>query len=379
MAGLTIDGFTPLTYEEILDRIKTRLLVFNPNFDFTVESPDGQLIEIMAFEISHAWDELDLVHRSYDPNSATGYSLKNIGALTGVPYGVAERSSATISLQGVIDTIVPAGSVFSDADGNTFTSVYNGTIDGNIEVYADLPGPIPVPSGSIINIETTVTGLTGVTQDQAGFIGTLPQTESFYRNIRNRTVLRNFTSVADVIQARLLEAGVAQAEILNNDTNLPIDGVPAQTIQVTVGEIDTGVTDEEIAQIILETKGLGCPTFGSTSVVVTDTQGFTHTINFNKAAPVDVWINLDVTFLTEDSAGAESDIREALGIHINSLLAGEDVIWSRLFEFITPYGKAQINSLEIGRSAGALAAANIVITSAEYAQTEDGLIGITIT
>ena len=120
MAGLTSEGFIALTYEEILSRIKSRLLVLNPNFDFTTEGVDGQLIEIFAFELGLVWSELDLVYNSFDPDQATGAGLSNLGLLTGSVRGAATRSEAFIDLVGTAGTLVPKGVIVTNAAGDEF-------------------------------------------------------------------------------------------------------------------------------------------------------------------------------------------------------------------------------------------------------------------
>jgi len=107
--------------------------------------------------------------------------------------------------------------------------------------------------------------------------------------------------------------------------------------------------------------------------------GVSHDVSFSKANEVIVDIELDVTFLDPNDAGADIQITNALVEHINSLLSGEDVIWSRLFSFITPYAKAQINSLNIGVSGGALASTNLAIADDEFASISDANITITVT
>ena len=54
-AGLSLSGFTPETYDAIKARIEGKLEIFNPNFYFSPESPDGQLIGVMTYEIFQAW------------------------------------------------------------------------------------------------------------------------------------------------------------------------------------------------------------------------------------------------------------------------------------------------------------------------------------
>lgn len=384
MAGLTNSGFVPETLEAITERIQGKLENFSPGFDFSPESPDGQLINIMAYEIFTTWTQLSLVYDSYNPSLATGAALRNIGLITGLPYGAAKRSTATLELQGTAGTIIPKSTRVSDNLGNLFYVVFDTTVPSNAQVIAEVPGPIPVVPGSITTIITPIVGLSGITQTTAGVIGGKAQSDQEFRNLRQATVMRNNSSVADTMQARILELGAEQAKIVNNDdpvATLP-DGTPPNTIQVIVGEVGN-VTDAEIARVILETKPMGCPTYldptiGIT-VVVTDAQGYDHTINFSKAVQVEIEMNIDVTYLSLDNAGSETEMRNALVTHVNSLVAGDDVVWSRLFSFITPYGKAQINSLNIGRLGGTLSAANVALTTGEFANQVGTNITITVT
>ena len=381
MAGLSRDGFIPKTYEEIQTSIKSKLEVFSPGFDFGAESPDGQLVDIFSLELSVAWSELSLVYKSYDPNQAFGAGLRNLGLITGLPYGAATRSTGNIELIGVANTVVPVGSVVTDNEGNEFTTSFSATIPSTVQVVATVSGTIAIPAGTINTIKSPVTGWDSINQVVDGRTGAAPQSEIAYKNERNRTVLRNFTSVPSTMESRLFELGIKQADVQNNDhpTNPLPDGTPAQTIHVTVGEVGF-VTDTQIAQVILTTKGIGCPTFGTSTITVSDAQGHSHEVSFSKATGVDIFVLLEVTFLDSDIAGAVEGIRNDLTTHINGLLAGEDVVWSRLFGIITPYAKAQINSLTLGRlpNLSDQAATNLVIAPNEFAQTEANLIDVTV-
>ena len=379
MAGLTREGFIPLSFDEILTRISTRLDTFSPGIDLSPESPDGQLANIMAFEFSEAWAELNTVYNSYNPNMAVGAGLRNIGLITGLPYGAATRSQATIDLVGTAGTIVPIGSIVTDAEDNKFTTQLDATIPASVQVVAQVSGPIPVTAGSLTLIKTPVSGWASITQPSDGRMGAAPQTEVAYRNLRNRTVLRNFVTVEATIEARLFETlGIQQAVVLNNDglSALP-DGTPPQTIHVTVGEL-SGVSDADIAAVILATKGLGCPTYGSTTVTINDVQGNPHDVSFSKATAENVFMDIEILFLDDDYAGAEEAIRADLVAHVNSLVTDEDVVWSRLFGIITPYAKAQVNKLELSTDGITYTPANIVVTADKYAATVTGQINIVV-
>ena len=377
MAGLTYTGFTPLTFDEIKTNIESRLEQYNPGFDFSPESPDGQLINIMGVLISQAWTQLDNVYHSYNPNLATGQGLRNIGMITGLYKGSATRSQAIIQLTGIAETLVPKGSIVTDADGNEFYTNKDAFIPTEATVLAVESGPIQILAGTITTIKSVVTGWTGVTQTSDGVIGSAPQTEVAYRTLRNKTVMRGSQTVQESMSARITGLGINQVTVVNNDTGLALpDGTPAHSIQVVVGEY-AGVSDDAIAQAIFDTKGLGVPTFGSTSVIVQDTHEHNHTVYFTKATEVPIHVKIDVTYHTDEIAGVDEAIKESVADYINNLLTGEDVIWSRLFGRITPFGESEVTLLEIGKSVITLAASNVVILESEYASCDIANIDLT--
>ena len=132
-AGLSLSGFTPETYDAIKARIEGKLEIFNPNFDFSPESPDGQLIGVMTYEIFQAWSQLGNVYNTYNPQIASGAGLKNIGLITGLPFGAASRSIAIVETQGTTGTVIPVNSLVTDDDGNQFYTVFPTTIHSNLQ------------------------------------------------------------------------------------------------------------------------------------------------------------------------------------------------------------------------------------------------------
>lgn len=379
MAGLTSSGFEPETLSEIQERIKGKLEQINPGFDFSPESPDGQLIEIMSFELWTAWNQLSMVYNSFNPALATGSALRNIGLITGAPFGNANRSYATIETQGTAGTLIPKNSLVADADGFEYYLANAVTVPNNAQVVCLTPGDVPVPANTITSIVSTVSGWTGVTQTTDGVIGSQPMTDQEYRNRRTATIMRNYTSTVDTMQARLLELGVEQATVYNNSDVTTQNGVPANTVAVTIGD-QAGVTDESIASVIFETNAVGCPTHGTTLVPIVDQQGYSHDVRFTKAVAVPIELVVDVTYLSDDSAGAAEAIQEGLLSYVNGLLAGEDVVWSRLFQYITPYAKAKVNTLTVGTVAAASPGTiDVPISDTEFATLAIGNISFSET
>jgi len=379
MTGLTDEGFLALSHEEIKERIRSRIEVLNPGFDFSPESPDGMNIEIFGYELSQLWHQLSLVYYSGDPRVATGQGLRNIGLISGVLMDNADRSHAIIALEGVAGTIVPSGSMVSDVFGNEFVTEFEAVIPSNVNAIAKVAGLIPVEAGTLITIETPVAGWDSISQPKDGIIGTEFETEQHFRNKRTRSVMISSESVVDALRGKLIGIGLDQVNIAVNDTvgSTLDDGTPPGNIHVIV--TDSVVSDLLIAETISRYKSLGTPTYGSTGVTITDSQDHPHLINFSRSTAVHAEIQLDVTFLSEDSSGAVDSIRAGLATFVNGLISGEDVVWSRMFSIITPHGKAQVNSLYIGVRGSTLGASNITIPNGQFANIDPDDITITTT
>lgn len=378
MAGLTAGGFVPETLEAIVARMEAKMEQYNPGFDFSVDSPDGVLLGIVQYELFQLWQQLNLVHNSYNPLVAIGAGLRNIGLITGLPFGSADRSYSFVQPTGTAGTIILAGSTVSNDAGDKFVVSFDTAIPSGMQVIAQVPGVVPVDfaTNPITTIDTPISGWTAVAQVADGVEGTSAQTPQQYRTFRTATVMRNSTSVVDRMQAGLLELGVSQPLVLNNTStgaNLP-DGTPPGNIHVTVGNAGA-VTDAAIAGSILKDLSLGCPTWlsaepGATTVSVDDSQGVSHSINFTKADGVRIILNVVVTYLSENIAGAEENIKNALVDYVNGLQSGEDVVWSRMFGVITPYAKAQVDTLELAIFGDTLGVINVPIDGAEFAELD---------
>ena len=369
MGGLTRSGFEPETIEEIKQRIEAKLEAFSPGFDFSPESPDGNLIGIMSTEMGSIWQQLSLVYDSYNPLLASGAALRNLSLISGLPYGVADKSYATVAPVGEAEAVLLAGTILLDQDGNEFYTVTDAAVGQDTRAIAVVSGEIPVPAGTISSLRTAQADVYSVTQATDGVMGSAALTDVEFRNLRQQTAMRNGGSVADRLEARLLELGATQIVIVPNITDATVDSIPAHSIEVTIGDVGA-LTNADIGLVILNNTPIGTGTYGTTSVNVKDSRGVTHAVKFTKAVALDIEIDLDVHFASTNTAGARENIIQALVDHVNALPSGGDVIWSRLFGVITPYSEAEVLNLDIGELSGVLAPANIVVAEGEYAKLE---------
>jgi len=344
MAGLDDSGFTPLSYEDIKSNIESRLEQYNAGFDFSPESPDGQLIAIMSALLSQVWFELDKVYHSFNPHLATGQALRNIGLMTGLYKGSATRSQAVVTLGGTANVVVPKGSIVSDGSNEFYTNK-DTYLPANATVLAVLSGPTPIVAGTIDTIVSAVAGWDTVVQSTDGQIGTTAQSETAYRNMRNATVMRNARSIQESMVSALLELSIEQVTVLNNDTALPLsDGTPAGSIHVIIGEF-SGIDEEDIANTIFVNKGLGVDTYGSSSTIIQDINDNEHVINYTLATAQTITISAVVIYHSDNTAGAKEQVQSNLAAYVNSIEVGGIVIWSKLFGEITSVADAEVVSV----------------------------------
>lgn len=379
MAGLTPEGFEPKSLQEIKFDIENELQAIHAGFDVTPDSPDGQLIGIVSSVASLLWDELSNVFHSYDPTVATGKGLRNISLMTGVTYDTATRSTAEVLISGVAGTVVQSGTLFSTDDDDIFYTDAEVIIPASVIVIASVAGETPVPAGAIKNIESVIAGMDGIDQLADGTVGKDPEDEDTFRNRRNTSVLRNAGSRINFIENSIHDLGISQVKIINNDTQVALgDGTPIGGIHVILGEY-SGVADADIVKAIYLSKGLGVPTHGNNTLTYTDSFANDHPVSFSSSLGVLIYVNLDVSFLDTDVAGAEEAIRESLIDNINSLVVGDDVIWSRLFGSVTQHSRAVINSLQTSTDGVTYGTSTINITDLQFAVTNIAQINIVVT
>jgi len=108
MAQVTPQGIVGVSLNEYLAMIETGMLAIDPKWNIDPDSPDGQKNGIDAETLANLDEGIVAAYRSKDPASATGESLNDIGAISGVPRQFATFSVAPITLSGTPGASIPA-------------------------------------------------------------------------------------------------------------------------------------------------------------------------------------------------------------------------------------------------------------------------------
>lgn len=350
--GLTADGFVPKTLQvlktELEDRWRTE---FGQNADVSAESPDGQLIGIMAERLASVWEQLLAVYQAGNVGSAIGAALDEKAALAGITRREAQASTVTVTLHGTNGTVVPAGTVIRIADTLTRWTLATGTIGvgGTVDVLAtaEETGVIQALSGSTWEIVNAVTGLTSVTNALDADLGSDRETDSILR----QRIRRDQQAVSPVLNAirKAVENldGVFEVEVFENALDFEdAEGRPPHSFEVIV----RGGDSTEIAESIWALKADGIRTYGLTSANVTDALGQIVPVYFTRPSDVDVYVTAEITADSAFPADGVAQVEAAILAYESKVRTGADIVGFKIVQAIDVEGIHDL-TLYLGTSA----------------------------
>lgn len=288
--------------------------------------------------------------------------------------------------------------------GTAGTSITNGTVKDMNNVIWRLPasvtiavggtvtvtatcsnsGAVAALAGTITTINTPTRGWASVTNPTAATVGAPAETDAELRIRQGQSVaLPSLTPFEGVDGAIANVAGVTRHKLYENDTGATdSNGLPPHSISAIVDGGDV----TEIAQTIRGNKGQGTATYGTTSVTVPDTYGNPHVISFSRCTDVPIYGHITLKAFTGYTSQIGVQIQQAVADYINGLTIGDDVLLSRIYSpanlGVVSGGNARyydIQELLIGKSAGSVAAANIIIAYNESASCKPDNIVLTVT
>lgn len=358
--GVTDKGFVRKPLDTIIDSINNKMTAeFGSNFDVSPESPDGQVIGVVADEVDQCWNQAQQVFNAYRPGAVSGVGLDNVCELTNTVRYVDKHTQVTVICDGSAGTVVPAGSQVGDGT-MTFTLDTDVTLPGDVTAIADSAGEYYVAVGTVTKIITTgITGWTSVNNEDIGETGINYEPDPALRARRDKTTAVSGSATVEAIYAALADLNLSYIRIRDNDTGAAIGTQPAGTIFVVVD----GGTKNGIARRIYNAKTGGIPTFGTEVITINDSKGYPHDIKFSRSSNTEIFVK--GTFKRRAGSNVSSNdaaesLQTAMINYLNSLQPGQSVVWSELF---TPLMDAtmylEVDSLFIGTAANPTGTATI--------------------
>ncbi len=313
----TIDsqGLRIKTRQEIIDELLNGtgaypglLAIFGPGINVAPNSPDGQLLNLLAQVAVDMEELLAQVNAMFDPDQAVGTILDARCAINGVI-----RQGATYTIQNISVTVTQALTLpgldtsnpftVADSNGNQFQLTTSYSFSGagtqSLAFRAAKVGAVQTTVGTIVNVVTPQVGVTSVNNPTAATtVGQSQESDSSLRIRRSLSVslpskgfLQGLLGALDDIE------GVKQAIVLENITNATDgNGIPAHSIWCIVDA--PGSVNDEIAQAIYVKRNAGCGMKGAIDVPVTQIDGTTFHVLFDNPTAVPLYINLTITALT---------------------------------------------------------------------------------
>lgn len=328
---LTFDGLTTKDNLTLVNDLKTgfqNIYGGEEVLNFDSNTPDGELVEILAELGMVVRQMITEVYNSTDPDKCSGsvqdvrYQINNLSRRAGAftLQNIAITASKTVNLQGLDNAFNEENaSAFTVADdnGNTWYLVDSTTIYAGItslEFRAQNKGYIVPTIGTITNQVTIVDGVTSVINSVgATSIGYEEESDADFRIRRNQSTTIRGQSSEDAMLAQILELdGVIAANIhVNRGSTTDSTGTPAHYIWAIV----EGGSNQEIAETIYTNLG-GCGTRGSVTVSLTTAGLQSLNINFDRETIKPLYIKFNIKPITDlgeiDQDGIKEYIAENL-------------------------------------------------------------------
>lgn len=294
-------------------------------------------------------------------SDATATVAEILNGLQSVIAGAHPTLNASVAGTGSTATlIINRVDLFQKVSFTTTTNLGITKVRTIGEVVANEAGPIVQPVNSIDTILTPILGWDSVTNPVAASVGENEETDEELRTRFRNGKFEKATNTLDSIYSALINLdNVDEVVIYENDTSsVDANGVPAHSFLPIV----SGALSTDIAQAIWDNKPIGILSYGNTTVVINDLQGFPHNVSFSRPNPVVIYITIDITTDSTYPANGDDAIRSAIIQYFDENLGiGDDVIYSRLYTPINQIPGFQVESLKIGTSPSPTGTSNIVI------------------
>lgn len=392
MAGLTPTGYEILTIDEVRAEISADLRdAFGAELDTSAESVLGQIVGIFAEREASLWLMGRDVWQAGTPGGATGVSLTQLALLTGTLRRSATYSTVTETVNLNAGTTLPAGSrvaVVSDPDAQfeTLVDVTNGggsPANLSVEMRAVTSGPVRANAGTLTTIVTPVAGWNSATNATDAELGLADETDAELRTRREEELRVQGSANLDAIDQDVEQVeGVVDARGFENDTDVTVDGLPPHSFRIVIWDGPSAAADDdEIAQAIWNAKPVGIQTVGGDTGTAFDNQGAARTINFDRAAEVEVYLEFDIEIDAATwPADGENQIADAIVDFADAeWTIGEDVILSALYGTVFSIsGVRRIAAVRAGTSPSPVGTADLTIDPDEIARADTSRIVVNV-
>lgn len=297
-------GFVLSTLDENLTTWTTALrTVFGDDFNIKKEGVVDNVAAASSLSKMDIENQIAFLIKQLNPYTSEGEWQDRLYSLIGLTRRQATYTVVSRTCSGTPNTVIAAGALtiensstkdqFKNNDPINFDST--GKAFGSFT--AEESGAIDLPTNASIRIITPLANLAGVYYEQGNTIR-IGQEYEADEEFRKRWMLNSSTAAAntdDGLEKALLELVNTDSDlqIFDNRTGETVDGIPAHSLRIV---INTAYDDETVAQTIFKhlVDGNMFGLQGAISVKVTDSEGESETIKFDRAEVQDIYIQIRV-------------------------------------------------------------------------------------
>lgn len=343
-AGLTVNSFADI----LAYYLAGFQAIFGSNVYLGNDSPDFQLISIIALAAADANSGLQLAFNQQSPATAVGGGLSTLVALNGLARKAASNSTCLVVITGTPGTVIQNGVIQNAATGDVWNLPSTVTIGGGgtvtVTATAQVAGAINVLASQLTIIVSATSGLSGWTSVTNGSntpanSGTLGQAVESDWQLRQRQAISaeapSITILAGTIAAIAAVPGVTRYNVLENYTG-STDGFgnPGHSVTAVVENGDPVA----VATAIFGNRGIGPLMNGNgsativTEVITDSNSGVTTTVEFNRPTSVPIFVIANVHLGPGGTSGTLAAIQAAIVAYLNGLQIGEVVTYGSLVQ-----------------------------------------------
>lgn len=351
------------------------------------------------------------VANQINPNLAGGLFLDALCALLGITRAPATATKVTnVTLTGIINTNIPAGTRVSLGQGGTVFTLQTGVVladngsGGGIgygTFICSTVGPVACASGALNWPVDSILGWETVTNNQSGSpasattLGTNQETDAQLRTRRNNTLAKQGIStrqaqISGLYDLRdsnnnLVVTSVAFLENVTSSTQV-INGITLVAHSVWAC-VDGTATLAQVGMSLLQNKTDGADWNGTTTVSVVDpSSGQTYTVKYD--IPTYVFIYGALTIKQGTYTGnLQADAAQAVADYFVGNVDGFSAVG--IGQNVSPFEIAAaivarcpgciVMGCSIGTAPGSLSAADVTIAQNQRAITNNTAFSVTVT
>lgn len=350
--------------------------IYGQDVNLDADTQDGQWVTHIAQTQYDIASLCAATFNRFSPSTAEGDALRRQIKINGIKANPATHSTVDVVIVGTEGTVITNGKVRDSAD-NSWSLPASVTIpaSGQITVTAtaDEDGPIEAAAGAVSRIGTPTDGWISVSNPSIAVPGKDAQSDAELRILQTNSTAQPSQSILQGIQGELLSLdGVTRLRMYENDTSeTDGNGIPSHSISAVV----EGGDSNAIAEVIRRRKTAGTGTYGTTSIVLTDSAMMPITIKFFRPTTVSVKVKVTIDPLVGYASTYAEELKQQVCDYINSLGIGSTLYLSKLYvpanlENNTNDSTYDIVSIETAEGEGDFSAQNITTEFNEVLQCD---------